>query len=30
LVEDFYAGVVAPTIKTGVVMETWGNGVGGL
>ncbi|CAK62557.1 unnamed protein product (macronuclear) [Paramecium tetraurelia] len=30
LVEDFYANIVAPNLKVGLVMETWGNGTGGL
>ncbi|CAD8069569.1 unnamed protein product [Paramecium sonneborni] len=30
LVDDFYATIVAPKLKVGLVMETWGNGTGGL
>lgn len=30
LVEDFYANIVAPKLKTGLIMETWGSGTGGL
>ncbi|CAD8149190.1 unnamed protein product [Paramecium octaurelia] len=30
LVEDFYADVVAPALGVDLIMETWGNGTGGL
>jgi len=28
--EDFYASLVAPILKVGLAVETWGNGAGGL
>jgi deoxyribonuclease-2 len=30
LVEDFYAEVVAAALGKDLIMETWGNGTGGL